>query len=113
MYDLELCVTTKVPLEEFLALLRTKTSPQTLEEGREAETCYDTKLIRISLTNLWDLAREDYASFVDELIGILLHECLHYFFHTNKIPQSEQLVEKLSNKLFRLSLGHLIGEWKS
>ena len=113
MYDLEVCVTAKVALEEFLARRRARSSAQTLEEGREAEISYGRKLIRVSLTNLWDLAFEGYASFVDELIGILLHEYLHYFFHTNQIPQNEQLIGKLSNKLFLLSLGHLIGEWKN
>jgi len=113
MYDLEVCVTVKVPPEKFLALLRARSNAQTLEEGREAEISYDRKLIRVSLTNLWDMASGDYAAFVDELVGILLHEYLHYFFYTNQIPQNEQLIERLSTKLLLLSLGHLIGEWEN
>lgn len=46
---------------------------------------------------------------LDELVGIILHEYLHCFFHINQIPQNEELIEPLSNTMFILSSGHLIG----
>jgi len=104
MYNIEVCVLDKVETTELL-----KSKPQTLEEGREAETLYNGKLIRINLTGLWDLALRDYYTFIDELVGIILHEYLHYFFHVNEIPQNEELIEHLSSDLQVLSLGHLIG----
>jgi len=104
MYDIEVCVLDRVSTTELL-----KMKPQTLEEGREAETSYNKKLIRINLTGLWDLAFGDYYTFIDELIGIILHEYLHYFFYVNEIPQNEELIERLSTDLQVLSLGHLIG----
>jgi len=104
MYNIEVCVLDKVETTE----LR-KSKPQTLEEGREAETLYKGKLIRINLTGLWDLALGNYYTLIDELVGIILHEYLHYFFHVNAIPQNEELIEHLSSDLQVLSLGHLIG----
>ena len=104
MYDFEVCVPNKVSMIELL-----KGKPRTLEEGREGETVYDKKLIRISLTGIWDLAFGDYYIFLDQFVGIILHEYLHYFFHVNGIPQNEEFIERLSLDLLLLSLGHLIG----
>jgi hypothetical protein len=106
MYDVEVCVLDKVEATE---LVKTRLRPQTLEEGREAEILYDKKIIRIDLTKVWALAYGDYDTFVDELVGTILHEYLHYFFHVNKIFQNEELTHHLSNALLVLSLGHLIG----
>ena len=104
MFEFEVYVPDRVPLSKLL-----KTKPRTLEEGREAETVYDKKLIRMNLTGIWLLAFEDYGSFLDELTGIILHEYLHYFFHVNQILQNEELIESLSRTMFILSLRHLIG----
>ena len=104
MYDIEVCIPNKVSTAEIL-----KSKIRTLEEGREAEILYDRGLIRINLTALWDLAFGDYATFLDELVGIILHEYLHYFFHINGIPQNEKLIDHLSNELLVLSLGRFIG----
>ena len=104
MWDIKVCVPNKISITELL-----KSQRRTLEEGREAETLYNRKLIRISLTGVWDLALGDYDTFLDELVGVVLHEYLHYFFHVNGIPQNEKLIRCLSLDLLVLSLGHLIG----
>jgi len=104
MCDTEVCVPDKVPIAKLLA-----SNPRSLEEGRDAEVLYSRKLIRINLTSVWDLAFREYPTFLDELVGTILHEYLHYFFHVNEIPQNEDLICQLSTKLLVLSLGRLIG----
>jgi len=99
MYDIEVCIQNKVSIAKLL-----ERKPRSLEEGREAETLYDRKLIRINLTGVWDLALGDYATFLDELVGLILHEYLHYFFHVNGIHQNENLIDQLSNNLLRICI---------
>lgn len=105
MWDIEVFVPDKVSITQLVK----RGKPRTLEEGREGEIVYEKKLIRISLTGVWDLAIEDYDTFLDELIGAILHEYLHYYFYVNGIPQNEELIGRLSLDLQVLSLGHLIG----
>jgi len=102
MYDIEVHILDKVAAE------RLKSKSQTLE-GREAEISYNKKVIRINVIGLWDLAYGDYDTFTDELVGTIIHEYLHYFFHVNEIPQNEKMMHNLANDLLLLSLGHLIG----
>jgi len=104
MWNFEVFVPNKVSIVKLA-----KRNPRTLEEGREAEIVYNKKLIRISLTGVWDLALGDYDTFLDELVGTIIHEYLHYFFHINGIPQNEELIRCLSLDLLVLSLGRLIG----
>jgi hypothetical protein len=101
MFDIEVCVLNKVPTAEL--------EHKSLEEKAEALILYDRKLIRINLTGVWDLAFGKYVGFLDELIGIIIHEYLHYFFHVNGIPQTEEMISELSTNLLVLSLGRLIG----
>lgn len=103
MYDIKVYVPNKVSITELLNHKSQKF------EAREAETSYKDKIIRLNLTGLWDLAGGYYDNFLDELIGIILHEYLHYFFHVNGIPQNEKMIERLSIDLFILTLGRLVG----
>jgi len=91
MYDIEVCILRKISTAELL-----ESKVQTLEGGREAETVYDKKLIRLSLTAIWVLADEDYATFLHELIHTILHEYLHYFFYVNGFPQKEKMIRGLA-----------------
>jgi len=75
----------------------------------EGETSYKEKVIHLNLTGTWDLALGDYDAFLDELVGMILHEYLHYFFHVNGLPQNEEMIYRLSIDLQILSLGRLIG----
>jgi hypothetical protein len=104
MYDIDVCILDRVPTAK---LLESKT--HSLETGAEAEISYDRKSIRINLTGVWDLAFREYDTFLDELIGSMIHEYLHYFFHINGIPQNEKMVHRLANYLLVLSLERLIG----
>lgn len=103
MYDIEVYVPNKVSIAELL-----KRKPRKFED-QEAEISYNEKTIRINLTGLWGLAVGDYDNFLDELIGIILHEYLHYFFHITGTPQNEKMIERLSNDSLILTLGRLIG----
>lgn len=102
MYDVEVYVPNKASFTDLL-------NHSEKFEVREGETCYNDKIIRLNLTGIWDLAVGDYDNFVDFLVGTILHEYLHYFFHVNRISQNEKIIGRLSDDLFILSLGHLIG----
>jgi hypothetical protein len=104
LLDIEVCILDRVPTAK---LLRRKV--KSLKNGAEGRILYGRKLIRINLTGVWQLAFEECDSFLDELIGVMIHEYLHYFFHTNSIPQNEKLIHRLACNLQVLSLGHLIG----
>jgi len=102
MYDIEVCVPNKASITDLL-------NHKGKFETHEAETFYDEKTIRLNLTGIWDLAVGDYDNFVDFLVGTVLHEYLHNFFHVNRISQNEKIIGRLSDDLFILALGHLIG----
>lgn len=102
MYDIEAHVPNKASITELL-------SHKEKFEAREGETSYNDKIIRLNLTGIWDLAVGDYDNFVDFLVGTILHEYLHYFFHVNGIPQNEKIIGRLSDDLHILALGRLIG----
>jgi len=104
MFDVEVCIKNRVPLTKLLEI-----ESSSLETGCEAETLYNRRLIRINLTGVWDLAHGKYHIFLDELVGVIIHEYLHEFFHVNAIPQYEKLIAQLSITLSVLSLGRLIG----
>ena len=103
MYDIEVYVPNKASIIELLNRKSQKF------EAREGETSYNDKIIRLNLTGIWNLAGGDYDTFLDQLIGIIFHEYLHYFFHVNGIPQNEKMIERLSIDLQILSLRRLIG----
>lgn len=102
MFDIEVCVSNKASITDLL-------SHKDKFEAREGETSYTDKMIRLNLTGIWDLAGGDYDDFVDNLIGIILHEYLNYFFHVNGMPQNEEMMERLSIDLLILTLRRLIG----
>jgi hypothetical protein len=104
LLDIEVCILDRVSTAKLL-----HRRGKSLENGAEAQIFYDRKLIRINLTGVWQLAFEEYGSFLDELIGVMIHEYLHYFFHINRIPQNEELIHRLACNLQVLSLGHMIG----
>jgi len=97
MYDLEVFIGDPYP------------DPSSKESGREARVIYKEKKIWINLTRIWQLGFEEYEMFLDEFIGAIIHEFLHYFVHINKIPQTEKQVYYITRPLQILSLGHLIG----
>jgi len=102
MYEIEVCVPNKASITDLL-------NPKGKFEAHEAETFYSEKVIRLNLTGIWDLATGDYETFLDFLIGTILHEYLHYFFRVNRISQNEKIIGQLSDDLFILALGQLIG----
>jgi len=104
MFDIEVCILNKVSIPKLL-----DSEQHSLETGAEADISYDRRLIRINLTGVWQLAFEHYDDFLDELVGTIIHEYLHYFFHINRIPQNEELIHLLACNLQVLSLGHIIG----
>jgi hypothetical protein len=104
MFDIEVCILNKVSIVKLL-----DSEQHSLETGAEADISYDKRLIRINLTGVWQLAFEDYDDFLDELVGTIIHEYLHYFFHIYRIPQNEELIHRLARNLQVLSLGHVIG----
>lgn len=103
MFDIEVCILNKVSTAKLL-----DSEQYSLETG-EAEISYDRRLIRINLTGLWDSAFGDYTTLLDELVGAVIHEYLHYFFYINDIPQNENMIRRWANYLSVLSLGRLIG----
>lgn len=104
MLNIEVCILDKVPIAQLL-----DRKIVSLEGGAEGQIFLARKLIRINLTGVWDLAFEDYDTFLDELVGTTIHEYLHYFFHIYNIPQNEKLIHQLSKYLQVLSIEHLIG----
>jgi len=102
MYEIEVYVPNKASITDLL-------THKEKFEVREGETSYHDKVIRLNLTGIWDMAVRDHDTFLDFLIGTILHEYLHYFFHVNGIPQNEKIIGRLSDDLFILSLGRLIG----
>lgn len=102
MYDIEVYVPNKASITELL-------NHKEKFEAREGETSYNDKVIRLNLTGIWDLAGGYYDDFLDHLVGTILHEYLHYFFHVNGIPQNEKMIGRLSVDLFILTLGRLVG----
>jgi len=104
MFDIEVCILNKVSTVKLL-----ESNQHSLDTGAEADISYDRRLIRINLTGVWQLAFEDYDDFLDELVGTIIHEYLHYFFHINRISQNEELIHRLACNLQVLSLGHMIG----
>ena len=99
MYDIEVCVPDRPSTVDLLSV---KGGFKT----HEAEIFYEERIIRLNVTWLW---LDDYDTFVDELVGTIIHEYLHYFFHVNEMSQNEKIIEPLSYSLYLLSLGHLIG----
>ena len=81
------------------------------EDQSEAMEYYHEEKIRINLTRIWQLADEEYRHFLLELIGVIIHEFLHYFFYTSEMFQenTEEKVGKLARYLKMLSVGSLIG----
>lgn len=102
VYDIQVYVPNKASIVDLL-------SHKKKFEAREGETSYNDKVIRLNLTGIWDLAGGDYDNFVDFLVGTILHEYLHCFFHINRIPQNEKIIGRLADDLFILSLGRIIG----
>jgi len=102
MYDIEVHVRNKASISDLL-------NHREKLEVHEGETSYNEKVIHLNLTGIWDLAVGDYDTFLDELVGMILHEYLHYFFHVNGLPQTEEMIDRLSIDLQILSLGRLIG----
>lgn len=96
MYELEIYVGDPYP-------------PNFKESHREGWISYKEEEIRLNLTRIWQLSLKNYEDFLDEFIGIAIHEFLHYFMHINKMHQTEEIVEQLSHYLHILSIGHLIG----
>jgi hypothetical protein len=102
MYDIEVNIRNKASIRDLLY-------HKEKLEVHEGETSYKEKVIHLNLTGIWDLALGDYDAFLDELVGMILHEYLHYFFHVNGLPQNEEMIDRLSIDLQILSLGRLIG----
>ena len=101
MYDLEIYVGESYPP------LNSK------ESHREALITYEEEKIRINLTRIWHQSDvgERYGDFLDEFIGAIIHEFLHYFFYINGMLEenTEEIAHYLSRNLMILSRGHLIG----
>ena len=96
MYDLEVFVGDPYP------------EPSSKESSREAWTSHREREIWMNLTRIWQLSHP-YATFLDEFIGMIIHEFLHCFMYVNKIEQEEEAVSDIAITLLIPSLGHLIG----
>lgn len=81
------------------------------KESWEAMEYYEEMKSRINLTRIWQLAGEEYKHFLLELVGVIIHEYLHLFFHSNRMfeENTEEKVGILARHLKMLSAGHLIG----
>jgi len=97
MYDLEVFVGEPEP------------PPNSKESQRVAWIVYKEERIWINLTRMWERGCRDYGMFLDELIGAIIHEFLHYFMQVNKMHQTEEAIRQITPLLHILSLGHLIG----